>query len=753
MTKKEFSAEWGGRTLTLSVGALAKQATGAVEARYGDTVVLATVVLGGIREGIDFFPLMVDFEERLYAAGKIKSSRFIKREGKATDEAVLTGRIIDRSIRPLFPWEMKNEVQVTVTCLCYDGENDPGTLGLIAASAALAISRIPWNGPIAASRIAKIGGEFKLNAPATERDSAELDIVVAGTKDKLIMVEAGAKEISEADAVASITFGLKQNAPIIELIAKMAKEVGEEKADINVLNNETEETLAEKKTLMNDVRKFLMPKIDEFFFAVPKANKVERAEAKKKLHQALDEYLKTSGTAEEKHALAHSFVEELVEEAVTVAILDKSKRVDGRKLDEVRALSAEVGVLPRTHGTGLFQRGDTQVLSIVTLGGPGDAQILDGMGENDTKKRYMHHYNFPSYSVGETKPNRGPSRRDIGHGALAERALEPVLPTVDKFPYVIRVVSEVLGSNGSSSMGSACGSTLSLMDAGVPITAPVAGVAMGIATRPDSNDYKIITDIQDLEDGAGGMDFKICGTRKGITAIQMDTKTMGLSMKIVEETFAKALDGRTRILDVMEKCIASPRSELSKWAPRIETLMINPEKIRDVIGPGGKMINQIIAETGATIDVEDDGRVTVTCVNPDGMKKALEWITILTKEAKVGEIFRGKVVRIMDFGAFIQLTPNQDGMAHISQLAPWRVNRVEDVVHIGDEVPVKVIEIDDLGRVNLSIKAAREELGEPQFVMPEGYQSAPPSFDRGPRPDRGGRGGFGGGHRGGPRRH
>jgi polyribonucleotide nucleotidyltransferase len=748
MTQKEYSVEWGGKTLTLSVGALAKQATGAVEARYGDTVVLATVVLGGIREGIDFFPLMVDFEERLYAAGKIKSSRFIKREGKATDEAVLTGRVIDRSIRPLFPADMKNEVQVTVTCLCYDGENDPGTLGLIASSAALAISKIPWMGPIAASRIAKANGEFKLNAPATERDAAEMDIVVAGTKDKLIMVEAGAKEIPEADAVASIVFGLKQNAAVIELIAKMVKEVGEAKIDINELNNETAESSAEKKKLMDEVRKVLMPKIDELFFAAPKANKVERAASKKKLHEALDEYLKTAATPEEKIPVAHAFVEEIVEEAVTAAILEKGKRVDGRKLDEVRTLSAQVGVLPRTHGTGLFQRGDTQVLSIVTLGGPGDAQTLDGMEENDTKKRYMHHYNFPSYSVGETKPNRGPSRRDIGHGALAERALEAVLPSVDKFPYVIRVVSEVLGSNGSSSMGSACGSTLSLMDAGVPISAPVAGVAMGIATRPGSNDYKIITDLQDLEDGAGGMDFKICGTRKGITAIQMDTKTDGLSMKIVEETFDRARDGRMKILDVMEACIAAPRAELSKWAPRIETLMINPEKIRDVIGPGGKMINSIIAETGATIDVEDDGRVTVTCTNPDGMRKAMDRIIALTKEVVVGEIYRGKVVRIMDFGAFVELTPNQDGMVHISQLAPWRVNRIEDVIHIGDEVPVKVIEIDDMGRVNLSVKAAREELKEAQFVMPEGYESLPPA-PRGPRPSfGGGRGGSRGGHGG-----
>jgi polyribonucleotide nucleotidyltransferase len=743
MTQKEYSIQWGGRELTLSTGSLAKQATASVEARYGDTVVLATVVLGGIRAGIDFFPLMVDFEERLYAAGKIKSSRFIKREGRPSDEAILTGRLIDRSIRPLFPWELKNEVQVTVTCLCYDEENDPAILGLIAASAALHISRIPWAGPIGASRVSRADGKMVLNASMINREAGDMDVVVAGTKDKLVMIEAGTKEITEADAVASVRLGLESNAAVVELIEKMRKEIGAPKTDVNELNNETAETVAAGKKAYETTRAFLMPKIEELFFAAPKANKVERADAKKKLHELLEADLEAKAAEEDARKIIHSFVEEVVEEAVTGAILDKNRRVDGRAIDEIRTLASEVGILPRTHGSGLFQRGDTQVLSVVTLGGPGDAQILDGMEQADLKKRYMHHYNFPGYAVGEAKSNRGPGRREIGHGALSERALEPVLPSVDKFPYVIRVVSEVLGSNGSSSMGSACGSTLALMDAGVPLTAPVAGVAMGIATRPGSDAYKIITDLQDLEDGVGGMDFKICGTRKGITAIQMDTKTLGLSMKIVEETFAKARDGRFKILDVMEKCIPAPRAELSKWAPRIETIMINPEKIRDVIGPGGKMINQIIAETGATIDVEDDGRVTVTCTKPEGMKKAMDWIKMLTKEVQVGEIFRGKVVRLMDFGAFIELTPNQDGMAHISQLAPWRVNRVEDVVKIGDVVPAKVIEIDELGRINLSVKAAREELGEPQPVMPEGYESRPQP-ERSPRPS------FGGG-RGGPR--
>jgi polyribonucleotide nucleotidyltransferase len=753
MTKKEYSVNWGGRTLTFSVGVLAQQATAAVEARYGDTVVLATVVLGGIREGIDFFPLMVDFEERLYAAGKIKSSRFIKREGRPSDEAILTSRLIDRSIRPLFPWELKNDVQVTVTCLCYDEDNDPATLGLIAASAALHISSIPWAGPIGASRVSRAGDRLVANASVAEREAGDMDVVVAGTKDKLVMIEAGSKEITEADAVESVRFGLEANAAVVELIEQMRKEIGAPKTDVNELNKESVETVGAKKKAYEATRAFLLPKIEELFFKVPKANKVERAAAKNKLHDLLEAELESKTADEDARKMAHAFVDEILEEAVTNAILDKNRRVDGRKIDEIRPLSASVDILPRTHGSGIFQRGDTQVLSVVTLGGPGDAQILDGMEQADLKKRYMHHYNFPGYAVGEAKSNRGPGRREIGHGALAERALEPILPPVETFPYTIRVVSEVLGSNGSSSMGSACGSTLALMDAGVPISAPVAGVAMGIATRVGSDEYKIITDLQDLEDGAGGMDFKICGTRKGITAIQMDTKTLGLSMKIVEETFNRARDGRIKILDAMEKCIPAPRAELSKWAPRIETIMINPEKIRDVIGPGGKMINEIIAATGATIDVEDDGRVTVTCTKPEGMKKAVDWIKTLTKEVKIGEIFRGKVVRLMDFGVFVELTPNQDGMAHISQLAPWRVNRVEDVVKIGDIVPVKVIEIDELGRINLSVKAAREELGEPQAVMPEGYQSTPLSFsDRGPRPSfgvgrNGGRGGHGGGRR------
>jgi len=742
MTQKEFSIEWGGRTLTLSSGALARQAAGSVLARYGDTVVLATVVLGGKREGIDFFPLMVDYEERLYAAGKIKSSRFIKREGRPTDEAILTGRLIDRAIRPLFPDALKNEVQVTVTCLSYDSENSPDTIGLIAASAALAISNVPWEGPIAAARVGRTDGALKMNATAAERQSGDLDLVVAGSPEKLIMAEAGARVVPDDEAVGAIEQGLAHLAPVIALIRKMQGEIGKTKMSVDALNRDTDESRGAREGVHATVRTFLLPKIEELFFGAPRANKAERGLSKRTLHDLLDTELGAGGVPEELHGYAHSLVDEIIEEAVTNAILERGRRVDGRAPDEVRTLSSEVGVLPRTHGSGLFMRGDTQVLSVTTLGGPGDAQILDGM-EHAGKKRYMHHYNFPGYSVGEAKPNRGPGRREIGHGALAERALEPVLPEVEKFPYTIRVVSEVLGSNGSSSMASACGSTLALMDAGVPLTSPVAGIAMGIATDPRNGNYRIITDLQDLEDGMGGMDFKITGTATGVTAVQMDTKTKGLTMEIVRETFARARDGRLKILKSMTDCIAAPRPELSPWAPRIETIMINPDKIRDVIGPGGKMINEIIRETEAQIDVEDDGRITITCAKPEGMRKAVEWIRSLTREVQLGEIFRGKVVRIMGFGAFVELLPNQDGMVHVSELAPFRVNRVEDVVNIGDVVPVKVIEIDELGRVNLSLRQARAELNEPQATPPEG---APPS---GPAE----RSGFGGGHRrGGPPR-
>jgi len=735
MTQKEFSIEWGGKTLTLSTGKLALQAGGAVLAQYGDTVVLATATMGKLREGIDFFPLQVEFEERLDAAGKIKSSRFIKREGRPTDEAILSSRLIDRAVRPLFNNELRNEIQVVATCLSFDGENDPDVLGLVAASAALSISNVPWDGPIGGCRVGRVEGEFVLNPSYEARLKSDTDIIVAGTPEKVIMLEAGCNQVNEADAFKAISFGQKHLREVVELINKMQKEIGKEKTSIDLLNNATDETRAKKKSLKESVHAFLVPNIDTLFFGAPKASKVDRYAAKKQLHVLLDAHLLEKAIPEDDHKLAHSFVEEVVEEAVSAAILHNDRRVDGRKIDEVRTLGSEVGVLPRTHGSGLFSRGDTQILSTVTLGSPGDVQILDGM-RTVGKKRYMHHYSFPAFSVGETGPMRGPGRREIGHGALAERALEPVLPPVEKFPYTIRVVSEVLGSNGSSSMGSSCGSSLALMDAGVPITAPVGGVAMGIATEDGSDKYKIITDLQDLEDGKGGMDFKVTGTRAGITAIQMDTKTKGLTSKIVEETLTRALAGRMKVLDVMDACLAAPRAELSKWAPRIETIMINPEKIRDVIGPGGKMINEIIAATGAQIDVEQDGRISVTCNKAEGLAKAVEWIKNITREVTVGEIIRGKVVRIMDFGAFVQLTPNQDGMAHISQLAPYRVARVEDVVKLGDEVPVKVIEIDDLGRINLSIKAAREELGEPQAQPPAGYDpnampSRPPN--RGPR--------------------
>lgn len=717
---EEFKTEWAGKTLTIETGRVAFQANGSCTVRYGDTVVMATAVLGGQREGLDFFPLTVDAEEKLWAAGKIKGSRFIKREGRATDEAILTGRMIDRSIRPLFDKKMRNDVQVVVTALSVDQENDSDIVGLIAASTALWISDMPWAGPIAAIRVGRVGGEWVLNPTFAAREKSDLDVVVAGSPEKVIMLEAGAKEVLEADMAEAIEFGQKHLKEAIKLIEEVGKKVGLKKMKVEDLVEPMEaDAKKEQDELIAKAKDFLAPRILEKLFVSSKNTKTARKQAKKELADDLDVYLKEQQIGKEKRKLLTSYVEKYVGQAVAEAILKEDKRVDGRGIDEIRPLSAGVSILPRTHGSALFQRGETQVLSVVTLGSPGDEQIIEGM-EEDSKKRYMHHYEFPPYSVGETGPMRGPGRRDIGHGALAEKALLPVLPPKDQFPYTIRVCSEVLGSNGSSSMGSVCGSSLSLMDAGVPIKAAVAGVAMGIA-QDEKGKYRIFTDLQDLEDSTGSMDFKVAGTVTGITAIQMDTKSAGLTSKMIKETLEKARDGRLKILDVMNGAIATPRAELSQYAPRIISFKIDPEKIREVIGPGGKVINEIIDKCGVEIDIEQDGTVAVTSVSAEGMDKAIEWIKNIVREAKVGEIFKGKAVRLMDFGVFVQILPGQDGLVHISEIAPFRVNKVTDFVNIGDEVSVKVVEIDDQGRVNLSIKQARQELGEPQFVKPEGY--------------------------------
>ncbi|MFH2063365.1 MAG: polyribonucleotide nucleotidyltransferase [bacterium] len=748
METRRFETLWGGKALIVETGKLANQAGGSCTVRYGDSVVLAAATLSANpRDGISFFPLSVEYEEKLYASGKIKGSRFIKREGRPTDEAVMTGRMIDRVIRPLFPNGVRHEVQVVVDCLSADLENPTDILGMIGASCALAISDVPWEGPIAGVRIGRVGGEWVINPTFEARTKSDIDAVVAGFPDRVLMLECNALEANEEDMNAAIQFGQKHLKEPIDLIREVMAAVGKTKVEPKKLMGFTpgheDEELARRNEVLAQTKRFLSERLSTVLFSAPKATKAERRETLDQVRKELFAHLESSGVDESSLSMVGEAYDKLVDEVVTAAIIEREQRVDGRSLTDVRTLQCEVGLLPRTHGSGLFSRGETQVLSTVTLGGPGDAQVMDGMDQSG-KKRYFHHYNFPPFSVGETGRIGGAGRREIGHGGLAERAILPVLPDKEVFPYTIRVVSEVLSSNGSSSQASACGSSLALMDAGVPIKRPVAGVAMGLASSEDGR-YKILTDLQDLEDGNGGMDFKVAGTRNGITTIQLDTKTKGLSPEIVSETLKRAHDGRIRILDAMEACLPAPRPEMSPFAPRIETFRINPDRIRDVIGPGGKIINEIIDATGVTIDIENDGTVTVCSVSGPAMKRAVDWIHDLTREVTVGELFEnGKVVRIMDFGAFVELIPNQDGMVHISELAPWRVNKVTDIVKVGDIVPVKVTEIDSMGRINLSMKQAMKELGREQ-KMPEGYeqQQQRPPFRSGPPGHGGGHGGNG----------
>jgi polyribonucleotide nucleotidyltransferase len=727
----EFSIEWGGRQLTIRTGQLAQQANGSCTIQYGDTVALCTATMGAVREGLDFFPLQVDFEERMYAAGRIKGSRFIKREGRPTDEAILSGRLIDRAIRPLFSDTIRNEVAVVTTVFSHDQENDADVPGLIGSACALAISDIPFEGPVAAVRIGRLNGEWLLNPTYEQIITGDLDLVVAGRDGKTIMLEAGAKEISDEDMAAAVAWAHEQLKPVNELILKVQAEVGKKKADL--VSPKTEEEKIEHEELekvLQVARDFMKTREMATLFANPLKSKNDRKAAVTKLKAELEEYLTEQNVSKENRRAALDIADEFADQETTRMILEESRRADGRALDEIRELNIDIGIMPRTHGSAVFQRGATQVLSSITLGAPGMEQTLDTM-EFQVKKRYFHHYNFPSYSVGETKSNRGPGRREIGHGALAERALMPVLPNRESFPYTIRVVSEVLGSNGSSSMGATCGSTLALMDAGVPISAPVAGIAMGLASDKAEKNFKVITDLQDLEDGQGGMDFKVAGTRRGITAVQMDTKTHGIPMEVVRDAFTGARSAINRIIDKIETALPAPRAELSRWAPRIETIKINPERIRDVIGPGGKIINKIIAECKVEIDIEEDGMVNITATDPDGMKRAKQWVEQLTHEVTVGEIFDGHVTRLMEFGAFVEFLPGQEGLVHISELAPHRVEQVTDVVKVGDAVKVKVYEIDHMGRINLSIRRV-----DPNFKPME--QDRFPSRDRKPG---------GGGHR------
>lgn len=691
MEVKTFKKEIAGRELIIEAGRLAGQANGSVTIQYGDTVVLATATMSDRqREGINYFPLMVDYEERLYAAGKIKGSRFIKREGRPTDEAVLSGRMTDRILRPLFNSRIRNDIQVVITILSVDQANDPDLCSIIGASVALAISDVPWNGPVGAVRAGKVDGKIVINPTYEQREKSLFDIMIAGRGGKINMIEAGGNEAPENEIFEAIKFAQDYIKEIEKFQLEIVAQIGKEKKEVPLVKADGE---TEKK-----IREFLSDKLYDLNF---KTKKEEQGAKEKIIREGLKTFVEEN-FGDKELSVANIIMEEETDAIMHKSILQDGKRPDGRKMNELREISAAVGILPRTHGSGLFNRGATQALTVATLGAPSDEQTLDSMEEEGTK-RFMHHYSFPPFSVGEVAPMRGPGRREIGHGALAEKALCPLMPDKEIFPYTIRLVSEVLSSNGSSSMASTCGSSLALMDAGVPIPRPIAGIAMGLISNK-SGEYKVLTDIQGPEDHYGDMDFKIAGSEIGITAMQMDVKVEGITLEIIEKTLAEARIARMRIMEVMNKTIPASRKDLSPYAPRITTMRINPEKIRDVIGPGGKVINEIIAETGVTIDIEDDGLVIITSKDPVAAKKAEEWIKNLTREVVAGEIFQGKVVKIMDFGAFVEILPGQDGLVHISELAPTRVNKVSDIVNVGDVIAVKVKEIDSQGRINLTHK-------------------------------------------------
>jgi polyribonucleotide nucleotidyltransferase len=728
-----FTCDWQGRPLTFKTGRLAKQADAAVTVQYGETVVLATVVQSPYeREGIDYFPLMVEFEERLYAAGIIKGSRWIKREGRPSDDSILTGRMIDRSIRPLFNQDSRRDVQVVITVLSVDKENDYDIVALVAASAALSISGVEWNGPIAGIRVGRVNGQLMVNPTYKNREGSDLDVIVAGTTERVLMLEAEANEVNEQDMQAAILEGQAALAPAIDLIMKMKAALAVAPKQIKKVQEEKIDEV--KEAVMTDSSAWLKENCTKILFDQVYYTKGERKAAVTAIKEQLDTFLQTKNYETNYRNLAvKKLVEVAVEAEVTRGILEEKRRVDGRALTEIRQLLSDVEMLPRNHGSSLFSRGETQVMSIVTLGAPGDEQSLEGL-EGESKKRYMHHYNFPAYSVGEARPSRGPGRREIGHGALAEKAIEPLLPSKEEFPYTIRVVSETLGSNGSSSMASTCASSLALFDAGVPLKKAVAGIAMGLASNADMSRWEVLTDLQDLEDGSGGMDFKITGTKDGITAIQLDTKTIGLDKAIIEKTLVQAFDARVQILEVMNAALPAPRSELSKYAPRITSVMIDPEKIREVIGSGGKIINEIIDTCGVSIDIEDSGLVMVCGTESEGVKKAMDWINNIVRKFEAGEIFTGKVVRLMDFGAFIELVAGRDGMAHVSELAPYRISKPSDFLEIGDIVTVRIKEIDEMGRVNLSLKGLSENEG--LWKDEKGKDTGEGSnFDRAPRRD------------------
>ncbi|HUZ86303.1 MAG TPA: polyribonucleotide nucleotidyltransferase [Candidatus Baltobacterales bacterium] len=737
-----------GKRLSIETGRVAEQANGAVILRQGDTVVLSTAVMAKEpREGIDWFPLTCDYEEKLYAAGKIPGA-FMRREGRPSETAILASRLTDRPLRPLFPDGFRLDVQVVSTVLSVDQENDPTILSINGASTALVISDIPFAGPVGAVRMGYLEGHVVVNPPMSRVAESELDLVVAGTSEAILMVEAGAKGVSEQVVLDALSMAHEEIKRICAAQVELQQQVGLEKRDFVPVSHPVQ--------MVEIMSEYLALRLDQVLYSADKAVREAGVEDLRRTTKA------ELGERFPEHAeILGKLFDKAVKDRVRQRIVEEGVRVDGRGLKDVRQITVEVGVLPRTHGSGLFTRGQTQALTIATLGSMSDKQKLDGLTLADEFKRYMHHYNFPPFSVGEARPLRGPGRREIGHGALAERALLPVIPPVEEWPYTMRLVSEILSSNGSTSMASVCGSTLALMDAGVPIKSPVAGIAMGLITREGK--FAVLTDIQGVEDALGDMDFKVAGTRDGITALQMDIKIKGLTHEIFSQALEQARVARLFVLDKMLAVLAKPRSEMSSYAPRITTILINPDKIRDIIGPGGKMIRKITEETGAQIDVEDDGRVFIAAVDQEGGQRAIDWIKGLTDEVEVGKIFRGKVVRIMPFGAFVEVLPNQDGLVHISKLTDHRVERVEEVCNVGDEIMVKAVEIDSQGRLNLSRQAAIEELtakGEPieehidREAMAVALASPPPAPREGGfgGRDRGSRNGGGGGRSRGPRR-
>ncbi|KAB3531332.1 polyribonucleotide nucleotidyltransferase [Alkaliphilus serpentinus] len=686
---KTFKTEIGGRPFSVEIGKVAELAHGACTVRYGDTVVLVTACASKApREGIDFFPLSCDYEERSYAVGKIPGG-FIKREGRPSEKAVLTSRLIDRPIRPLFPKNYRNDVQVIATVLSVDQDCPSDIAAMIGSSIALSISHIPFQGPTGSVNVGMINGEFVVNPTSGEREKSTLNLVVSGTKEAIMMIEAGANELTEEEVLNAIMFGHDEIRKIVAFIEDIVAEVGQPKEEVSVVEKDEE--------LEAEVKAYATEKLVNAIKTFEKQERIENIDSVKEETLAY-----FSEKYEDRLKEVSDILSKIVKEQIRRMIVHEGIRPDDRKLDEIRPIWSEVGILPRTHGTGLFTRGQTQVLTIATLGALGDVQILDGLGEEE-EKRYMHHYNFPPYSVGETRFLRGPGRREIGHGALAERALEPMIPSKEEFPYAIRLVSEVVSSNGSTSQASVCGSTLALMDAGVPIKKMVAGIAMGLVK--DENQVAVLSDIQGMEDFLGDMDFKVAGTDEGITAIQMDIKIAGIDRPILQRALEQARVGRLHILGKMREAITEPRKELSPYAPKIIQMKINPDKIRDVIGTGGKIINKIIEDTGVKIDIENDGTIYIAAPDQDSGNRALAIIENIVKEPLVGEVYMGKIVKIMNFGAFVEFLPGKEGLVHVSNIAHERVNKVEDVFEVGQMVEVKVIEIDPQGKISLSRKA------------------------------------------------